>query len=111
MTSRIVARVDSLCHLSAPSKIPWLKKIAIIETLNPRSRSSQKKQAYVVTFKLSGMILESIGVVGTILPQINTTFEQISLCDGDYPGVVEFHLACDLWCTTGKLPAPKEALG
>ena len=63
-------------------------KIAIIETQIPAAAAA-KKQAYAVTL-LSGMILESIGVWEQILPQI-TTFEQISLCDGDYPGVVEFH--------------------
>ncbi|MEG3860822.1 FAD-dependent hydroxylase [Microcoleus sp. herbarium12] len=81
-------------------------KIAIIETQLPAAAAA-KKQAYAVTL-LSGMILEGIGVWQQILPQI-TTFEQISLCDGDYPGVVEFHRP-DLG-NTGKLPVPKTALG
>ena len=81
-------------------------KIAIIETQLPAAAAA-KKQAYAITL-LSGMILEGIGVWQQILPQI-TTFEQISLCDGDYPGVVEFHRP-DLG-NTGKLPVPKAALG
>ncbi len=81
-------------------------KIAIVETQLP-AIAAAKKQAYAITL-LSGMILEGIGVWEQILPQI-TTFEQINLCDGDYPGVVEFH-RLDLG-NTGKLPVPKTALG
>ncbi|NJK74898.1 MAG: FAD-dependent hydroxylase [Microcoleus sp. SU_5_6] len=81
-------------------------KIAIIETQLPEVAAT-KKQAYAITL-LSGMILEGIGVWQQILPQI-TTFEQINLCDGDYPKIVEFHRP-DLG-NTGKLPVPKSALG
>jgi 2-octaprenyl-6-methoxyphenol hydroxylase len=81
-------------------------KVAIIETQTP-SLAAAKKQAYALSL-MSGMILESIGVWQQILPKI-TTFEQVNLCDGDYPKIVQFHRQ-DLG-NTGKMPVPKSALG
>ncbi|OCR02753.1 2-octaprenyl-6-methoxyphenyl hydroxylase [Oscillatoriales cyanobacterium USR001] len=81
-------------------------KVAIIETQTP-DVAAAKKQAYALSL-MSGMILESIGIWQQILPRI-TTFEQINLCDGDYPKIVQFYRQ-DLG-NTGKMPVPKSALG
>lgn len=81
-------------------------KVTIIETQTP-SVAASRRQAYALSL-MSGMILEGIGVWQEILPQI-TTFQQINLCDGDYPGIVQFYRE-DLG-NTGKMPVPKTALG
>lgn len=81
-------------------------KIAIIET-QPLAVVAAKRQAYALTL-LSGMIFESLGIWQKILPHI-TTFQQINLCDGDYPKIVQFFRQ-DLG-KAEKWPVPENALG
>lgn len=81
-------------------------KLAIIES-QPLSIAAAKRQAYNLSVA-SGRILDRIGVWEQILPQV-TTYRQISLCDGKYPRIVEFHPE-DL-ALTGTMPATKEGLG
>lgn len=62
-------------------------RVALVEP-QPKAIAANRRQAYALTLQ-TGRILDGIGVWGDILPQI-TTFDQISLSDGDHPGVVEF---------------------
>ncbi|MGC9524114.1 MAG: FAD-dependent hydroxylase [Limnospira sp.] len=62
-------------------------RVILVEP-QPKAIAAGRRQAYALTLQ-TGRILDGIGVWGDILPQI-TTFDQISLSDGDHPGVVEF---------------------
>lgn len=81
-------------------------KLAAIET-QPKSVVAARRQAYNLSI-MSGRILDNIGVWQQILPHI-TTYRQISLSDGNYPGTVQFYPE-DL-AMTGKMPGVKEGLG
>jgi 2-octaprenyl-6-methoxyphenol hydroxylase len=62
-------------------------RVVLIEA-QAQSAAAAKGRAYAISL-LSGRIFKGIGIWGQIQPQI-TTFEQISLSDADYPGVVQF---------------------
>ncbi|MEB3887153.1 FAD-dependent hydroxylase [Lyngbya sp. CCY1209] len=62
-------------------------RVALVEP-QPKAMAANRRQAYALTLQ-TGRILDGIGVWGGIVPKI-TTFYQISLSDGDHPGVVEF---------------------
>ncbi|MGL5080875.1 MAG: FAD-dependent hydroxylase [Microcoleaceae cyanobacterium] len=62
-------------------------KVLIVEP-QLKAIAASRRQAYALTLQ-TGRILSKIGVWDGILPRINT-FYQISLSDGDHPGVVEF---------------------
>ncbi|MEB3341171.1 FAD-dependent hydroxylase [Okeania sp.] len=81
-------------------------KIALVET-KPKSVVAGKKLAYNLSL-VSGRILDGIGVWQKILPKI-TTYQQISLSDGNYPRTVQFYP--DDLVATGKKLNPKEGLG
>ncbi|MGK7923051.1 MAG: FAD-dependent hydroxylase [Trichodesmium sp.] len=81
-------------------------KVALIET-QPKSVVAARKLAYNLSL-MSGRILDGIGVWQKILPKI-TTYQQISLSDGNYPRTVQFYP--DDLAATGKKPTSKEGLG
>ncbi len=81
-------------------------KVALVET-KPKSVVAAKKLAYNLSL-MSGRILDGIGVWQQILPKI-TTYQQISLSDGNYPRTVQFYP--DDLVATGKKPTSKEGLG
>ncbi|NET15113.1 MAG: FAD-dependent oxidoreductase, partial [Okeania sp. SIO1H6] len=81
-------------------------KVALIES-QPKSVVAARKLAYNLSLT-SGRILDGIGVWQQILPKI-TTYQQISLSDGNYPRTVQFYP--DDLAITGKRPSSKEGLG
>ncbi|MEW5855779.1 MAG: FAD-dependent hydroxylase [Cyanobacteriota bacterium] len=62
-------------------------RVALIER-SPQSAAVAIGRAYAISL-MSGRIFEGMGVWDKILPQINS-FQQISLSDADYPGIVQF---------------------
>jgi 2-octaprenyl-6-methoxyphenol hydroxylase len=81
-------------------------KIAIIET-DTKLVAASRRQAYALSL-MTGRIYTGIGVWSEIQPQI-TTYQQISLSDGNYPKTVQF-FPQDL-AITGQPPKQKEGLG